>query len=111
MLRALCSRSSPVPLKRRPRNSRTCGGFFDVATLQKRRGELDSLMAGEAFWNNREQAQKFIDEANTIRGKSEPLAQAEKQLEDFRVMIELGEAEAPTRKPNLKRNSKPTSRS
>ena len=52
-------------------------------------------MAGEAFWNNREQAQKFIDEANTIRGKVEPLAQAEKQLEDFRVMIELGEAEPP----------------
>jgi hypothetical protein len=42
--------------------------------LQKRQSELDSLMAGEAFWNNREQAQKFIDEANTIRGKVEPLS-------------------------------------
>jgi peptide chain release factor 2 len=77
------------------RNLSTCGGFFDVATLQKRQSELDALMAGEAFWNNREQAQKFIDEANTIRGKAEPLAQAERQLEDFRVMVELGEAEAP----------------
>jgi len=52
-------------------------------------------MAAEAFWNNREQAQKVIDEANTLRGKVEPLFQAEKQLEDFRVMIELGEAEPP----------------
>lgn len=52
-------------------------------------------MAGETFWNHREQAQKLIDEANTIRGKIEPLAQAERQLEDFRVMLELGAAEPP----------------
>jgi peptide chain release factor 2 len=50
-------------------------------------------MAGETFWNNREQAQKLIDEANTLRSKTEPLLKAEKELEDFRVMVELGEAE------------------
>jgi len=61
--------------------------------LQKRQSELDSLMASDTFWNNREQAQKLIDEGNTIRGKIDPLVQAEKQLEDFQVMLELGEAE------------------
>jgi len=50
-------------------------------------------MAAESFWNNREQAQKLIDESNSLRGKIEPLLQAEKQLEDFQVMLELGEAE------------------
>lgn len=50
-------------------------------------------MAGEAFWNNRDQAQKLIEESNTLRGKIEPLLKAEKELEDFKVMIELGEAE------------------
>jgi peptide chain release factor 2 len=50
-------------------------------------------MAADNFWNNRDQAQKLIDEANTLRGKSEPLLKAEKELEDFRVMVELGEAE------------------
>jgi len=50
-------------------------------------------MAADSFWNNREQAQKLIDEANTLRGKTEPLLKAEKQLEDFQVMVELGEAE------------------
>src|SRR5438477_5513423 len=50
-------------------------------------------MAADNFWNNREQAQKLIDEANTLRGKTEPLLKAEKQLEDFQVMVELGEAE------------------
>jgi peptide chain release factor 2 len=56
-------------------------------------GELNAMMAGETFWNNREQAQKLIDEANTLRNKVEPLLKAEKQLEDFQVMVELGEAE------------------
>src|SRR5437764_7320687 len=50
-------------------------------------------MAADNFWNNREQAQKIIEEANTLRGKTEPLLKAEKQLEDFHVMVELGEAE------------------
>jgi peptide chain release factor 2 len=50
-------------------------------------------MAAENFWNNREQAQKLIDESNSLRKKIEPLLKAEKQLEDFRVMVELCEAE------------------
>jgi len=50
-------------------------------------------MADETFWNNREKAQGFIDEAGVIRNKIEPLQKFEKQLEDFRVMLELGEAE------------------
>jgi peptide chain release factor 2 len=50
-------------------------------------------MAAETFWANREQAQKLIDESNSLRNKSEPLLKAEKELEDFKVMVELGEAE------------------
>jgi peptide chain release factor 2 len=72
---------------------RICGGFFDVPGAQKRLGELNALMAADNFWNNREQAQKLIDEANALRGKVEPLLKAEKQIEDFQVMVELGEAE------------------
>jgi len=72
---------------------RICGGFFDVPGAQKRLGEINALMAAENFWNNREQAQKLIEEANSLRNKIEPLFKAEKQLEDFQVMLELGEAE------------------
>src|SRR5260221_10522211 len=50
-------------------------------------------MAAESFWNHREQAQKLIDEANTLRNRIEPLLKAEKQLEDHHVMLELSEAE------------------
>jgi len=50
-------------------------------------------MAREDFWNNREQAQKLIEESNTLRNKIDPLLQTEKQLADFQVMVELCEAE------------------
>ena len=50
-------------------------------------------MAGDTFWNNREQAQKLIEEASALRNKVDPLLKAEKELEDFHVMVELGEAE------------------
>jgi peptide chain release factor 2 len=50
-------------------------------------------MARESFWSNREQAQKLIDEANTIRKRVDPLLASERQLEDSRMMVELAEAE------------------
>jgi peptide chain release factor 2 len=66
-----------------------------VPGAQKRLGELNSLMAADGFWNNREQAQKLIEEASSLRGKIEPLIEAEKHLDDFKVMVELGEGEPP----------------
>jgi len=53
-------------------------------------------MARDTFWNNREQAQKVIEEAGSLRRKIDPLVAAEKQLDDFRVMLELSEGEPET---------------
>jgi peptide chain release factor 2 len=75
--------------------------------LQKRQGELDALMATETFWNNREQAQKFIDEAGSIRRKVEPLLAAERQAADLKVMVELGEAEPEERQPAVLKELEP----
>ncbi len=50
-------------------------------------------MAADGFWNNKDQAQKLIEEAGVLRGRTEPLLKAQKELEDFHVMLELGEAE------------------
>jgi peptide chain release factor 2 len=72
---------------------RTSGGFFDVPSVKKRLSELDALMAAETFWNSREQAQKLIDEASSLRKRIDPLFEAEKRLEDLQVMVELCEAE------------------
>ena len=70
---------------------------------QRRLGEIEAEMAKDTFWNSREQAQKLIDEANGIRRNLDPLLQAERQLEDLRVMIELGEAEPPEARLKLER--------
>jgi len=51
-------------------------------------------MAAENFWDNREQAQKLIDEAGSLRKRIDPLFKAEAQLTDLEVMLELGEGEA-----------------
>jgi len=50
-------------------------------------------MSRPNFWESREQAQALIDEAGGIRRRLDPLLQAEKRLDDLRVMIELGESE------------------
>ena len=52
-------------------------------------------MASETFWGNNEQAQKVIEESNTIKRRVEPFLAAERQFEDFKVMLELGEEEPP----------------
>ena len=50
-------------------------------------------MAAETFWNNREQAQKLIDESASLRKRIDPLFDAEKKIDDLHVMVELCEAE------------------
>ncbi len=51
-------------------------------------------MTRPEFWDDRDKAQKTIDENTRLKKKIEPLFQAEKKLEDLEVLIELGEAEA-----------------
>src|SRR3954467_2048477 len=58
-------------------------------------------MSAETFWNNRDKAQNLINEASTLRKKIEPLQDAEKRLDDVRVMIELGESEPPAAQPKV----------
>jgi peptide chain release factor 2 len=50
-------------------------------------------MAGENFWNNREAAQKVVEETSRLRKRIEPLRVAENQLADLVGMVELGQAE------------------
>ncbi len=58
-------------------------------------------MGGDNFWNNQNQAQKAIDESGALRKKIEPLLESERKLDDFRVMVELGESEPETEQVRL----------
>jgi peptide chain release factor 2 len=66
-----------------------------VPAAQKRLGEIEAEMGRSTFWDRREQAQKLIEEAATLRKQVEPLLEAEQQVRHLREMIELGEAEPP----------------
>ncbi len=50
-------------------------------------------MAGSAFWTDKENARKTLDEATGIRRKLETLADLDRKLSDATVLIELGETE------------------
>lgn len=69
------------------------GGIFDVPKLEKRLEELESAMSADSFWDNRERAQKTVDESNGLKKRIEPLLAAESQLEDMEVMLELANEE------------------
>jgi peptide chain release factor 2 len=60
-------------------------------------------MAGETFWNNREQAQKSIEEANELRKRVDPLIEFEAQIGHVREMLELGESEPEAAQLKLQR--------
>ena len=65
-----------------------------MGTSQKRLAEFDAQMASESFWLQPDNARKVIDEANTLKRKVEPLLKFDRQLDDIRVLLELGEAES-----------------
>ncbi len=47
-------------------------------------------MSREDFWNDREAAQKLMDEGSGIRRKLDPIQSGDRKIDDMEVMIELG---------------------
>jgi len=53
-------------------------------------------MAGPDFWNNKERAQKLVEEISKLRGKINPMLAIERQIEDLDVLKSLaGEEKDP----------------
>jgi peptide chain release factor 2 len=65
------------------------GGIFDFAKLQSRLAEIEGQMAEPDFWSNKDRAQKLVEEVSTLRGKTTPLVNLDRQIEDLPVLIEL----------------------
>ncbi len=66
-----------------------CGGFFDLPRQQARLLEIEAAMSRDSFWDNRENAQKTIDESITIHRRTDPVVAAEKQAQNLRELLEL----------------------
>ena len=50
-------------------------------------------MSADNFWDDRENAQKFVEEASALRKRIDPYRKAENQLADLQGMVELGAEE------------------
>jgi peptide chain release factor 2 len=68
---------------------RSSGGFFDLPSLKKQLGELETRMAEPKFWDDSQAAQKVIGEANAIKGKLDPLQSITGLVADLATLHEL----------------------
>ena len=55
--------------------------------------EIEELMSVDNFWDDRENAQKFVEESSALRKRIESFCKAETQLADLQGMVELGSEE------------------
>jgi peptide chain release factor 2 len=74
--------------------SASCGGIFDYSKLQARLTDLERQMAAADFWKSKEQAQKVIDEAGSIRAKVQPLTALIQKTDDLEILRALAEEES-----------------
>ncbi|MBV8588122.1 MAG: peptide chain release factor 2 [Verrucomicrobia bacterium] len=72
------------------------GGIFDYPRLQTRLSELEAAMAAPDFWNNKERAQKTIDETTAVRAKVQPLTALIGKVDDLEILRSLAEEEQDT---------------
>lgn len=78
-----------------PRASRKCGGFFDLPALTQRLAEVEARMTEPDFWNNREDAQRNVEEVSTLRGKIQPFQALTTRTADLELLKELAAEERP----------------
>ncbi len=67
--------------------------FLDVPKSQNRLTEIEGEMSQDNFWDNRNYAQKLVDESSAIKRRIEPLLKAESQQSDMETMLEMAAAE------------------
>ena len=67
--------------------------FLDVPKAQNRLTEIEGEMSQDNFWDNRNYAQKLVDESSSIKRRIEPLLKAESQQSDMETMLEMAAAE------------------
>ncbi len=66
----------------------TCGGHFDIPSKKERISELENTSMQPEFWDNRDEANKIIDEMNSIK---EIVNMVDSLLDDVNNDLELSE--------------------
>jgi len=75
----------------------SCGGFFDLPTLIQQLSEVEERMAAPDFWNNKETAQRDVEQVSSLRGKIQPFQALDSRANDLVLLKELAAEEVPER--------------
>ena len=67
------------------------GGLFDVDTKRESIQEIESKIAAPSFWDNNDNSQAILKERTALEKIVQLWDSLNRQMEDVRVMIELGE--------------------
>jgi len=76
-----------------PHASASCGGSFDLPTLITRLEEIEARMSEPDFWNNKDAAQRDVEQVSSLRGKIGPFKALESRIADLEVLRELAAEE------------------
>lgn len=68
---------------------RVCGGVFDLDKNEKRFEELKSEMEQSSFWEQKDIAQKKVEELKNIKNIVEIFQRVDKELEDLSALADL----------------------
>jgi peptide chain release factor 2 len=82
-----------------PRVSPSFGGFFDLPVLTQKLSEVEARMATPDFWNNKETAQRDVEQVSQLRNKIQPFQSLESRVADLEVLKELVAEESPENQP------------
>lgn len=79
------------------RDSRICGGIFDLAVKEEKVQELEAQMARDGFWDDQTAAQKVIEESNALKAWTVPYKELKSTFRDVQEMLpealEIGDSE------------------
>ena len=65
------------------------GGLFDLETLERDIAEYDNRMTEPTFWDNAQQAQTVISEANELKEKYNQYKGLVTEKEDLDLLLEM----------------------
>jgi hypothetical protein len=89
----------PPPRKKSP----ICGGFFDVPGRAETAGGAGRLDGAGGLLEQPRKSPGPHRRSQRLRKKTEPILKAERQIEDFKVMLELAQEEPESEQPNTRR--------
>lgn len=65
------------------------GGYFDVQGKQERINELSLKMNNVDFWNDKDNAEKIIEECNNLKRSVEKITGIRKKIDDNLEMLSI----------------------